>query len=61
MSQDPTIRQFEKRIANEARADEKNVDHAIKDLSSAESTHKKSIKVCQVEVSCFKHGRRVWT
>lgn len=45
MSQDPTIRQFEKRISNEARADQKNLDHVIKDLSGAETTHNKSIKV----------------
>lgn len=45
MSTDPTIRQFEKRIASETREDQKNLDHTIKDLNAAEKTHHKSIKV----------------
>ncbi|KAI0080696.1 hypothetical protein K474DRAFT_1589184 [Panus rudis PR-1116 ss-1] len=44
MSQDPAIRQIEKQIATEARSEEKNLQHAIKDLESAEKTHNKSIK-----------------
>ncbi|KAI0092451.1 hypothetical protein BDY19DRAFT_990171 [Irpex rosettiformis] len=44
MSTDPTIREFERRIANEAKSDQKNLDHAIRDLKNAEKTHQKAIK-----------------
>lgn len=42
---DPQVRQFEKRIAEDARVDQKNLDHAIRDLKNAEKTHMKAIKV----------------
>ena len=45
MSTDPTIREFENRIANEAKSDQKNLDHAIRDLANAEKAHQKAIKV----------------
>lgn len=45
-SENPEVRQVEKMIAKEAREDQKNLDHTIKDLSGAEKTHNKSIKVC---------------
>ena len=45
MSTDPTIREFEKRISNEAKSDQKNLDHAIRDLANAEKAHQKAIKV----------------
>ncbi|KAI0637908.1 hypothetical protein C8Q77DRAFT_397473 [Trametes polyzona] len=44
-SENPEIRQVEKMIAKEAREDQKNLDHTIEDLSSAEKAHNKSIKV----------------
>ncbi|KAI0770742.1 hypothetical protein BC629DRAFT_1595691 [Irpex lacteus] len=44
MSTDPTIREFERRIANEAKTDQKNLDHAIRDLKNAEKSHEKAIK-----------------
>ena len=50
MSEDPTMRQLEKRIANEAHVDKKHLNHAIKDLTSAEKTHNNSIKVYLI---CF--------
>ncbi|KAH9942053.1 hypothetical protein B0H21DRAFT_824207 [Amylocystis lapponica] len=43
-SADPEIRQFEKIIANEAKADQRNMDHAIKDFTTSEKSHNKSIK-----------------
>ncbi|KAI0356534.1 hypothetical protein OH77DRAFT_1423467 [Trametes cingulata] len=43
-SENPEVRQVEKMIAKEARDDQKNLDHTIKDLSSAEKAHNKSIK-----------------
>ncbi|KAI9001299.1 hypothetical protein BD414DRAFT_474239 [Trametes punicea] len=43
-SENPEIRQVEKIIAKEAREDQKNLDHTIKDLSSAEKAHNKSVK-----------------
>lgn len=45
MSTDPTIRELERRIANEAKTDQKNLDHAIRDLKNAEKSHEKAIKV----------------
>ena len=45
MSTDPQIRNMEKRIAQEARSDQKNLDHVIKDLKNAEKAHQKAIKV----------------
>lgn len=39
------IREVEKRVAKEARTDQKNLDSAISDLSKAGDTHTKSIKV----------------
>ena len=45
MATDPEIRTFEKRIAQEARTDQKNLDHVIKDLKNAEKAHQKAIKV----------------
>ena len=45
-SENPEIREVEKRVAKEARADQKNLDHAINDLSHADKAHDKSIKVC---------------
>ncbi|GJE84922.1 hypothetical protein PsYK624_009980 [Phanerochaete sordida] len=44
MATDPEIRTFEKRIAQEARTDQKNLDHVIKDLKNAEKAHQKAIK-----------------
>lgn len=44
-SQNPEIRQVEKITANGAKADEKNLEHAIKDLKNAEKTHNKGVKV----------------
>ncbi|OCH95991.1 hypothetical protein OBBRIDRAFT_448135 [Obba rivulosa] len=41
---DPEVRQIEKTVAREAKMDQKNMDHAVKDLNSAEKTHNKSIK-----------------
>lgn len=46
MSTDPQIREFEKRIAQEARKDERNLNHVIKDLKTAEKNHQKAIRVC---------------
>lgn len=46
MSTDPQIREMEKRIAQEARTDQKNLDHVIKDLKTTEKNHQKAIKVC---------------
>ncbi|KZT00193.1 uncharacterized protein LAESUDRAFT_732522 [Laetiporus sulphureus 93-53] len=43
-TEDPEIRQLEKVISSEARNDQKNVDHAIKDLKGAGTTHNKSVK-----------------
>ena len=45
MSTDPQLRQAEKTIAKEAQGDQKALDHANKDLSGAEKTHSKSLKV----------------
>ena len=45
-SEDPEIRQVEKMIATEAKNDQKNLDHALKDLSKLDKTHEKAIKVC---------------
>ncbi|KAI0796487.1 hypothetical protein C8Q75DRAFT_741281 [Abortiporus biennis] len=47
MSKDPQIRQIEQMIANEARSDQKNLEHAIKDVKAGESTHNKSVKAAQ--------------
>ncbi|KIP09185.1 hypothetical protein PHLGIDRAFT_18701 [Phlebiopsis gigantea 11061_1 CR5-6] len=44
MSSDPQIRDVEKRIAQEARQDERNLNHVIKDLRVAEKNHQKAIK-----------------
>ncbi|KAI0080697.1 hypothetical protein K474DRAFT_157404 [Panus rudis PR-1116 ss-1] len=44
MSQDPAVKQVEKQVATEARLEEKTLQHAIKDLESAEKTHHKSVK-----------------
>ncbi|KAI0347501.1 hypothetical protein BDW22DRAFT_1321865 [Trametopsis cervina] len=44
MSTDPTIREFEKRIATEAKSDQRNLDHAIRDLKNAEKAHQNAIK-----------------
>ncbi|RPD66674.1 hypothetical protein L226DRAFT_556576 [Lentinus tigrinus ALCF2SS1-7] len=43
-SENPEVREVEKTVAKEARADQKNLDHAISDLSQADKTHSKSIK-----------------
>ncbi|KAI0676968.1 hypothetical protein C8Q78DRAFT_1000386 [Trametes maxima] len=43
-SENPEIRQVEKMVAKEARDDQKALDHTIKDLSTAEKAHNKSIK-----------------
>lgn len=48
LSEDPEIRQVEKSIAQEAREDQKNLERNIKDLSGAEKSHNKSIKVCKI-------------
>ena len=45
LSDNPDIRTVDKRVAKEARADKKNLDHAIHDLSKADKAHAKSIKV----------------
>lgn len=42
---DPEVRQVEKTVAHEAKMDQKNFDHVIKDLNTAEKAHDKSIKV----------------
>jgi len=44
MSADPQIRQYEKMIANDARQDERNLSHAVKDVSSADKAHNKGVK-----------------
>jgi len=46
-SADPQVRQLEKRVSNEARQDQKTLDHAIKDLSQAEKTHNSGIKAAE--------------
>lgn len=43
-SEDPETRQLEKMIATEAKNDQKNLDHALKDLSKLDKTHEKAIK-----------------
>lgn len=53
-SEIPEIREVEKRVAKEAHADQKNFDHAITDLSHADKTHNKSIKVS----TCFPANSR---
>lgn len=50
-SQDPEVRQFEKMIAKEAHDDQKTLDHAVKDLKKAETSHNKGIKVGQPPAS----------
>lgn len=45
MSTDPHVRDLEKRIAQEARSDQRNLDHVVKDLKTAEKNHQKAIKV----------------
>lgn len=47
MSADPQVREFEKRIANEAQQDQRTLDHAIKDLAQAEKSHTKSGNVAE--------------
>ncbi|KAJ3478122.1 hypothetical protein NLI96_g9983 [Meripilus lineatus] len=44
MSTDPQIRQVEKMMEKEAKADQKTLSHAIKDLTGVEKNHDKSIK-----------------
>ncbi|PSR73469.1 hypothetical protein PHLCEN_2v10761 [Hermanssonia centrifuga] len=44
MSTDPQMRQVEKRIAEEERLDQKNLDHSIKDLKNAENMHQRAMK-----------------
>lgn len=44
MSDNPETRQVEKMIASETKADQKNVDHALKDFKKADKMHDKSIK-----------------
>jgi len=46
-SADPQVRQLEKMVSNEARQDQKTLDHAIKDLSQAEKTHNSGIKAAE--------------
>ncbi|EPT02318.1 hypothetical protein FOMPIDRAFT_1048014 [Fomitopsis schrenkii] len=43
-AEDPEIRQVEKMIATEAKNEQKNLDHALKDLSKLDKTHEKAIK-----------------
>ncbi|KAF7790095.1 hypothetical protein EIP86_001045 [Pleurotus ostreatoroseus] len=43
-STDPQIRQVEKRISEDARIDQKNLDHAVSDLQKAEKSHLNAIK-----------------
>ncbi|TFK92983.1 hypothetical protein K466DRAFT_581435 [Polyporus arcularius HHB13444] len=43
-SENPDVREVEKVVAKEARTDQKNLDHAITDLSHADKSHNKSIK-----------------
>ncbi|OBZ76972.1 hypothetical protein A0H81_03670 [Grifola frondosa] len=40
----PELRQVEKMVAKETKADQKNLDHTIKDLRKAEKSHNDSIK-----------------
>ena len=49
--------QLEKaRIAQEARTDQKNLDHVIKDLKNAEKAHQKAIKVrVPSHTTCLPH------
>ncbi|GBE83604.1 hypothetical protein SCP_0506590 [Sparassis crispa] len=41
---DPEIRKAEKSAANEARHEQRNLEHAVKDLNKAEKSHEKGIK-----------------
>ncbi|TBU32016.1 hypothetical protein BD311DRAFT_655185 [Dichomitus squalens] len=43
-SENPEVREVEKRVAKETHEDQKNLDHALGDLSKADNTHNKSIK-----------------
>ena len=45
LSDNPDIRDVQKRVSKEARADEKNLNHAISDLAKADKVHTKSLKV----------------
>ena len=61
MSTDPQMRQFEKRIADEARVDQKNLNHAMRDMKGAEKTHLGAMKVSfwSFSLSTFILTRRV--
>lgn len=59
MSTDPQIRQVEKMMEKEAKADQKTLSHAIKDLTGVEKNHDKSIKVSdRIPQKCLFHSPR---
>lgn len=59
VSENPDVREVEKVVAKEARTDQKNLDHAITDLSHADKSHNKSIKVCLPSpTTALTHTRR---
>lgn len=48
MSSDPEIRQVAKIVEKESKSDQKNVEHAIKDLGNTEKAATKAAKVSLV-------------
>ena len=56
-SENPEVREVEKRVAKEAHQDQKNLDHAIDDLAHADKAHDKSIKVRSVFAGRSHHLR----
>ena len=46
-SENPEVREVEKRVAKEAHQDQKNLDHALGDLNKADKAHNSSIKVSE--------------
>lgn len=45
-SENPEIRQVEQMVATEAKNEQKNLDHTLKDFAKLNGTHEKAIKVC---------------
>lgn len=45
MSPNPEIRQVEKIVAKESKADQQSIDHAVKDLAKTEKAASKAVKV----------------
>ena len=42
---DPEVKQVEKAVTKEARVDERNLKHAMKDLEATEKSHAQSVTV----------------